>query len=1450
MAIGRITGPLLKANLLRDGVDLAFEDDLLYLDVNNGRVGIKASTPAGTLTNELTVGGTTRTINLIVDTQADIATFTLVGNTLSSTNNVINLEPSGPNPVVYQGKIITGDLQLSTNTIENTAVDTDLNINTLGTGKVNVNASMEVYGDLHATGTITADGDITFGSNSPEGEDNVIFNADIASNIIPDVTNTYDLGSDPLTIDPDTGEYGKEWRSLFTHEVVATNITANNFIANGIDLTLTQGNIYYVATNGSDANAGEHENNPFATVKHALSVATSGDTVYIYSGTYTEAFPLTVNAGVTVRGAGIRSVKIVPTTATRYNDAFLLNGDTTIEDLAVADFFSGGNFYTVTASSAGSTTVNVGTSPFAHTYVSGGTITIGASTYNITNADYTYTTGVLVLTHTGGTASLGQSVFVSNLTFSCAGAVGTSTRVFPDNGYAFRFAENLTVTSRSPYVRNVTVLTKGSVTSPTDPLGFESADAGKGAYIDGAYANSSSKEASMLFHSATFITPGVDTITAKNGVRVEWLNSFTYFANKGINAISSAYGFARQGQTRLRIDTRTGTWAVGNTVTYYDTDGTTVLGTGTIASVSGDYVNLTGKCIGFETITDRVGKTVYAQGDAKLSTTIKKFGASSLVLDGTGDYITVTSQPDFAFGTGDFCLEAWVYPTTTGTYRTLFDLRSSAGDTGGIILGISDINALYFYYNGNYRIGPVGAVTQNAWSHIALARVSGVTKAFINGTQVGSDYTDANNYAERGVRVGADPNGNYAFAGYIDDVRVSKGTGRYSSTFIPPTSALTGDLNTVLLLHFNGTNNSTTILDDGITYQDLRTNAGGTAQLINFADYSDFGAEIRAIGSANVYGNYGVYGDGDGVIAYLISQNFAYVGAGKLSNNDPNDRIAANEVTELNRAKIYYTSVDNEGNFSVGDSFYVNQKTGEVLFDSQALTITAPAGVTFTDGVNSTVITAADITTGNIRIHDNNVDSVTGEINVTAANGSINLQNNTYITGNLDVTGDITLGGNIQIGDQTTDSINFVGGINSNLIPATTATYNLGQGGLTPLRWNNVYLSRAEIDGLVIDSNNIGTTVGNDDLTLSAAGTGRIYVPDNNVQLDKNLTVGQDLTVVSGTTNLKNVGVTGTITQTGDINQTGTFTTSGNTDVTGNITASGYLQLPQILITGNTVSTRTAGTDLELQANGTGNVIVEGIKFQDNNIQSVATNSNITLTPQGTGNVVVNSNQSLVIPVGTTAERPGTGTESLGMIRYNTSLNRYEAWNGTYWIKLSGVQDVDGNTYITAESAPGANENVLSFYANNSLMATIDSTKLFAERFQTSSLDIQNNTITTVASNTDINFTTAGTGGVKIGNLRIRNNTITNVVSGAVTEFVETGTGYVKVAGTNGVVIPAGVDIERPSNAIAGMMRFNTEQSLVEVFNGVSWTSVAGTSSGVTFNEATEIGIGIVLTLG
>jgi hypothetical protein len=61
MAIGRISGSMLKSNLTRNGVDLAFETNILYLDVTNSRVGIGTSSPS----TALQVNGTTTTTGLV-----------------------------------------------------------------------------------------------------------------------------------------------------------------------------------------------------------------------------------------------------------------------------------------------------------------------------------------------------------------------------------------------------------------------------------------------------------------------------------------------------------------------------------------------------------------------------------------------------------------------------------------------------------------------------------------------------------------------------------------------------------------------------------------------------------------------------------------------------------------------------------------------------------------------------------------------------------------------------------------------------------------------------------------------------------------------------------------------------------------------------------------------------------------------------------------------------------------------------------------------------------------------------------------------------------------------------------------------------------------------------------------------------------------------------------------
>jgi hypothetical protein len=95
MAVGRISGQLLKSNLLRNGADLAFETNLLYIDVNNNRIGVKTSTPQ----YPLDINGTARTTNAEVTGQVDVGNITVTGNTISTTSSQLNF--SAIDGIVY-----------------------------------------------------------------------------------------------------------------------------------------------------------------------------------------------------------------------------------------------------------------------------------------------------------------------------------------------------------------------------------------------------------------------------------------------------------------------------------------------------------------------------------------------------------------------------------------------------------------------------------------------------------------------------------------------------------------------------------------------------------------------------------------------------------------------------------------------------------------------------------------------------------------------------------------------------------------------------------------------------------------------------------------------------------------------------------------------------------------------------------------------------------------------------------------------------------------------------------------------------------------------------------------------------------------------------------------------------------------------------------------------------
>ena len=117
MAIQRIPGELLQQNLTRSGVDLAFETNLLYLDVSNSRIGIGTDSPgaykldvAGTarfqndvlVTGDLTVTGSTTTVdskNLSVED--NILTLNSGSSTANSAGILINRGAAGNPAVLY-----------------------------------------------------------------------------------------------------------------------------------------------------------------------------------------------------------------------------------------------------------------------------------------------------------------------------------------------------------------------------------------------------------------------------------------------------------------------------------------------------------------------------------------------------------------------------------------------------------------------------------------------------------------------------------------------------------------------------------------------------------------------------------------------------------------------------------------------------------------------------------------------------------------------------------------------------------------------------------------------------------------------------------------------------------------------------------------------------------------------------------------------------------------------------------------------------------------------------------------------------------------------------------------------------------------------------------------------------------------------------------------------------
>ena len=203
---------------------------------------------------------------------------------------------------------------------------------------------------------------------------------------------------------------------------------------------------------------------------------------------------------------------------------------------------------------------------------------------------------------------------------------------------------------------------------------------------------------------------------------------------------------------------------------------------------------------GSTTITDSSPspKTVTPVGNAQISTAQSKFGGSSIAFDGTGDCLTAPDNLNFAFGTGDFTVEFWLYLIATATNNLafgscLYDNRTLANVTGAPALFIRSTGSLRLWEGNNVAYdSAVSAVPFSSWCHIALSRQSGATKVFANGSQVIA-HSASYGITAGGLTVGGvidfrDTSAAFKLNGYIDELRITKGVARYTANFTPPTA--------------------------------------------------------------------------------------------------------------------------------------------------------------------------------------------------------------------------------------------------------------------------------------------------------------------------------------------------------------------------------------------------------------------------------------------------------------------------------------------------------------------------------------------------------------------------------------------------------------------------------------------------------------------------------------
>jgi hypothetical protein len=271
---------------------------------------------------------------------------------------------------------------------------------------------------------------------------------------------------------------------------------------------------------------------------------------------------------------------------------------------------------------------------------------------------------------------------------------------------------------------------------------------------------------------------------------------------------------------------------------------------------------------GLQSFTDSSGHghDVYYNGQTNHSTDQAKFGDSSIHLDGSGDSLKLGYDDSLSFGTGDWTMELWWYPTSQASYD-----RFIAGGTSQDGLDehwwfgkwpSNKFNIGLRYTTASYdeSAGSWGIVNNNdVWHHLAMERDGGTIYCYMDGvikhTQAMASWTatawnlgQTNTYPFLiGERYSSGESRIEGVTGYVDEIRISKGIARYSgSNFTVATEAFGTETGTV-----GGGGSNMTLISTTQTAQTAPTKANLVFLMEDAAGTATLNTDIKAYVSRN-----------------------------------------------------------------------------------------------------------------------------------------------------------------------------------------------------------------------------------------------------------------------------------------------------------------------------------------------------------------------------------------------------------------------------------------------------------------------------------------------------------------------------------------------------------------------------------------------------------------------